>query len=126
MVTRKNSTAGRHCLCDTIETMLPDASDAVRPLLKRLFNQEVYLYALHAVKDQTVNPESWRGFHAREDPLKFVMLAGLSTQPGAFEAGSGLGVNRCNCPLDQDEQQWQAHQYVPPTRGRKGQGPAAT
>jgi outer membrane receptor protein involved in Fe transport len=31
-----------------------------------------------------------------------------STQPGAFEAGSGLGVNRCNCPLDQDEQQWQA------------------
>jgi len=26
---------------------------------------------------------------------------------GNFEAGSGLGVNRCNCPLDQDEQQWQ-------------------
>lgn len=24
-----------------------------------------------------------------------------------FNAGSGLGVNRCNCPLDQDEQQWQ-------------------
>jgi hypothetical protein len=30
-----------------------------------------------------------------------------STAPGAFEAGSGLGVNRCNCPLDQDEKQWQ-------------------
>jgi outer membrane receptor protein involved in Fe transport len=30
-----------------------------------------------------------------------------STAAGAFEAGSGLGVNRCNCPLDQDEQQWQ-------------------
>lgn len=27
--------------------------------------------------------------------------------PGEFEFGSGLGVNRCNCPLDQDEQQWQ-------------------
>jgi outer membrane receptor protein involved in Fe transport len=26
---------------------------------------------------------------------------------GGFNAGSGLGVNRCNCPLDQDEQQWQ-------------------
>jgi Carboxypeptidase regulatory-like domain/TonB dependent receptor-like, beta-barrel len=24
-----------------------------------------------------------------------------------FSAGSGLGVNRCNCPLDQDEKQWQ-------------------
>ncbi len=30
-----------------------------------------------------------------------------STSPSAFEAGSGLGVNRCNCPLDQDEKQWQ-------------------
>ena len=28
-------------------------------------------------------------------------------EPGAFEFGSGLGVNRCNCPLDQDEKQWQ-------------------
>ncbi len=25
-----------------------------------------------------------------------------------FAAGSGLGVNRCNCPLDQDEKQYQA------------------
>ena len=24
-----------------------------------------------------------------------------------FNAGSGLGVNRCNCPLDEDEKQWQ-------------------
>ncbi|HJR61602.1 MAG TPA: TonB-dependent receptor [Vicinamibacterales bacterium] len=30
-----------------------------------------------------------------------------STAPGNFEFGSGLGVNRCNCPLDQDETQWQ-------------------
>jgi hypothetical protein len=27
---------------------------------------------------------------------------------GAFEFGSGLDVNRCNCPLDQNEKQWQA------------------
>jgi hypothetical protein len=25
----------------------------------------------------------------------------------AFQMGSGLGVNRCNCPLDEDEKQWQ-------------------
>ena len=31
-----------------------------------------------------------------------------STSPSAFEAGSGLGVNQCNCPLDQNEKQWQA------------------
>ena len=30
-----------------------------------------------------------------------------SSAPGAFEFGSGLGVNRCNCPLDQNEKQFQ-------------------
>jgi outer membrane receptor protein involved in Fe transport len=30
-----------------------------------------------------------------------------SSEPGDFEMGAGLQVNRCNCPLDQDEKQWQ-------------------
>ena len=30
-----------------------------------------------------------------------------SSLPGTFEFGSGLGVNRCNCPLDQNEKQFQ-------------------
>jgi hypothetical protein len=33
--------------------------------------------------------------------------AGFVDGPGGFNFGSGLGVNRCNCPLDQDEKQWQ-------------------
>src|SRR5688572_1433756 len=39
-------------------------------------------------------------------PAGFVSPEG-STAPGAFEFGSGLGVNRCNCPLDQNEKQFQ-------------------
>ena len=39
-------------------------------------------------------------------PAGFVNGEG-STAPGAFEFGSGLGVNRCNCPLDQNEKQFQ-------------------
>ena len=39
-------------------------------------------------------------------PAGFIDADG-STEPGAFEFGSGLGVNRCNCPLDQDEKQFQ-------------------
>ncbi|HEX2339953.1 MAG TPA: TonB-dependent receptor [Vicinamibacterales bacterium] len=39
-------------------------------------------------------------------PAGFIDSEG-STEPGAFEFGSGLGVNRCNCPLDQDEKQFQ-------------------
>jgi hypothetical protein len=40
-------------------------------------------------------------------PALFISPDG-SSSPSSFEAGSGLGVNRCNCPLDQVEKQWQA------------------
>lgn len=33
--------------------------------------------------------------------------AGFVEGDRGFNFGSGLGVNRCNCPLDQDETQWQ-------------------
>ncbi len=33
--------------------------------------------------------------------------AGFVQGDRGFNFGSGLGVNRCNCPLDQDERQWQ-------------------
>ena len=40
--------------------------------------------------------------------LPALFIGGDNTNdPGDFEGGSGLGVNRCNCPLDQDENQWQ-------------------
>jgi succinoglycan biosynthesis protein ExoO len=86
MVTRKNSTDARHCLCETIIAMLQNAPDTERPLLKKLFNQEVYQYALYAAKDRKVNPDSWRGFYVQEDPLRFLVLAGLSTHAGAYAA----------------------------------------
>jgi succinoglycan biosynthesis protein ExoO len=86
MVTSKSSTDARHCLCETIIAMLQNAPDSERPLLKKLFNQEVYQYALYAAKDRKVNPDSWRGFYAEEDPLRFLVLAGLSTHAGAYAA----------------------------------------
>lgn len=96
MVTRKSSTGARHCLCETIIAMLPGAPESVRPLLRRLFNQEIYQYALHAAKDRKVNPDSWRGFYAQEDPLRFLILAGLSTHAGAYTARRlGQVVQRC-------------------------------
>jgi hypothetical protein len=35
--------------------------------------------------------------------LPYLNIEGI----GGFRAGSGLDVNSCNCPLDQDEHQWQ-------------------
>ena len=40
--------------------------------------------------------------------LPSIFVGGNNTSgPGDFEFGAGLEVNRCNCPLDQDEKQWQ-------------------
>jgi glycosyltransferase involved in cell wall biosynthesis len=86
MVTRRSSTDARHCLCDTITAMLPGAPEPTRALLKRLYNLEVYLYALYAAKDRKVDPDSWRGFYAQQGPLRFLVLAGLSTHAGAYAA----------------------------------------
>jgi outer membrane receptor protein involved in Fe transport len=47
------------------------------------------------------------------DDFSSGLFAGFIEQPGTnpdtnrFEFGYGLGVNRCNCPLDQDENQFQ-------------------
>ncbi|MBL8190553.1 MAG: TonB-dependent receptor, partial [Acidobacteria bacterium] len=42
------------------------------------------------------------------DPFSSGLFAGFVGGPiGDFNFGSGLGVNRCNCPLDQDENQFQ-------------------
>jgi outer membrane receptor protein involved in Fe transport len=43
-----------------------------------------------------------------DDTFTSGLFAGFVEGPeGGFNFGSGLGVNRCNCPLDQDEKQFQ-------------------
>ena len=42
-----------------------------------------------------------------DDTFSSGLFAGFIEGDRGFNFGSGLGVNRCNCPLDQDESQWQ-------------------
>ncbi|HXG66108.1 MAG TPA: TonB-dependent receptor, partial [Blastocatellia bacterium] len=42
-----------------------------------------------------------------DDTFTSGLFAGFVEGFGGFNFGSGLGVNRCNCPLDQDEKQFQ-------------------
>lgn len=86
MVTKVRSTDMRHCICETINQMLPQVDEASRRLLRQLFNQEVYQYAVQAAKVRKVNPASWRGFFIQENPMRFIVLTGLSTAVGAFAA----------------------------------------
>ena len=42
-----------------------------------------------------------------DDTFSSGLFGGFVEGDRGFNFGSGLGVNRCNCPLDQDEKQWQ-------------------
>jgi glycosyltransferase involved in cell wall biosynthesis len=82
MVTRSATTNLRHCLCDTIETMIvQEPSSRRRQLLMRLFNSEVFEYAKLALRTERVDPRVWKGFHVAQDPLRFLVLQALSWLP---------------------------------------------
>lgn len=82
MVTRNNTTNLRHCLCDTIETLIAEeTSSRRRQLLMRLFNSEVFEYAKLTLRTERVDPRVWRGFHIAQDPVRFLVLHALSWLP---------------------------------------------
>jgi glycosyltransferase involved in cell wall biosynthesis len=82
MVTRNSTTNLRHCLCDTIETLIAEeASSRRRQLLMRLFNSEVFEYAKLTLRTERVDPQVWKGFHIAQDPLRFLVLHVLSWLP---------------------------------------------
>jgi glycosyltransferase involved in cell wall biosynthesis len=85
MVTRSNTTNLRHCLCDTIDSMIAEEpSNRRRHLLMRLFNSEVFEYAKLALRTERVDPRVWKGFHVAQDPLRFLVLQALSWLPHAL------------------------------------------
>lgn len=47
------------------------------------------------------------GLNIADDPFTAGMPAFFINGTGGFNLGYSLGTNQCNCPLDQEEQQWQ-------------------
>lgn len=79
MVTGRKSVNERHCMCATIEAMLPGSSAAVQLLLRKIYNLEVYKYCIRTVKSTQLKASTWKGFHTWEDPSKYLVLATLSS-----------------------------------------------
>lgn len=80
MVTRRSSVNTRHCMCETIEAMLRGAPAALARPLRRIYNLEVYKYCLQTIGKVQLSRPVWRGFHAAINPLRFLVLAVLSTR----------------------------------------------
>lgn len=82
MVTQRRHVNECHCVVPTIDGWIGDAPPPRQNLLRRLRNHETYLYALRTAKTDRVRYTSWRGFSARHDPMRFAMLALLTSPAG--------------------------------------------
>jgi glycosyltransferase involved in cell wall biosynthesis len=82
MVTKRSSVNTRHCMCETIEAMLTRAVPVIQKPLRQIYNLEVYKYCLQAAKAARVSAPIWRGFHAAESPIRFLILSMLSNNLG--------------------------------------------
>jgi glycosyltransferase involved in cell wall biosynthesis len=71
----------RHCLCATLQEMIPNASGNRRRLLMRLFNHQVFEYARHAGSRERISPEIYRGFYVSVDLQRYLALLLLSYLP---------------------------------------------
>jgi succinoglycan biosynthesis protein ExoO len=75
------STNMRHCLCATLEEMIPQASGARRHLLMRLFNHQVTEYARWAAGRERLSPDVYRGFFVSINLRSYLLLLALSYLP---------------------------------------------
>lgn len=100
-ITRTCSLNTRHCLCPTLERMIPETSGRRRRLLMRLFNTEVFEYAIHVGQKEHISSEMYRGFHIWLDPVRYGVLLALTYVPvrvqrivRAFVLGIRAGLGR--------------------------------
>jgi hypothetical protein len=82
MVTSAVATHQRHCMCDTIRTLVRAGDPSTARLLRQLYNQETFLYGKFASRSRPVDPASFEGFYVGDDPLGYVTLRVLSTTIG--------------------------------------------
>jgi glycosyltransferase involved in cell wall biosynthesis len=80
-ITRTCSLNVRHCLCPTLERMISETSGRRRRLLMRLFNTEVFDYAIQVGQREHISPEMYRGFHIWLDPGRYCILLALTYVP---------------------------------------------
>lgn len=84
MVTAKEKTNTRHCLCATVAALQAEETPEVAALLRRLLNQEILQYALEATRGGQVSASLKDDYYAADGRLGALALGALATGPGAW------------------------------------------
>jgi glycosyltransferase involved in cell wall biosynthesis len=107
-ITRRCSLNVRHCVCPTLERMISEASGRRRRLLMRLFNTEVFEYAVHAGQKEHISPEMYQGFRIRLDPGRYLILLALTYVPVRIQTLVRSCVLYVGGALGRPRSKWQA------------------
>jgi succinoglycan biosynthesis protein ExoO len=82
----------RHCLCATLEKMIPQAAESRRRLLMRLFNHQVMEYARGVGGRERLSPDVYRGYFVSVDPQGYALLLALSYLPASLQQFVRRGI----------------------------------
>jgi hypothetical protein len=107
-ITRTCSLNVRHCLCPTLERMIAETSGRRRRLLKRLFNTEVFEYAVHVGQKEQISPEIYRGFYTWLDPGRYCVLLALTYVPVRIQSLARSLVLAIGAGLGRPSSRWRA------------------
>jgi glycosyltransferase involved in cell wall biosynthesis len=80
-VTRQETFNTRPCLLATVEELISGADGERRTLLQRLFNIEIFEYALMIGSGERVTADLYRGYFVSLNPFRYVALLGLTHLP---------------------------------------------
>jgi len=86
MVTSREVTNTRHCLCATVADLQSRETGPMRRKLRRLVNHEILQYARQVTKSGPVAPALLQDYYPSEGPVGAVLLRILATRPGAAGA----------------------------------------
>ncbi len=106
-ITRTCSPNVRHCLCPTLERMIPRASGRRRRLLMRLFNAEVFLYAVHVGQKEHIAAGMYRGFYLWLDPGRYLILLALTYVPLPVQRFVRSCILRISAGLGRPPSKWE-------------------
>lgn len=90
MLTKAETFSFRQRILDTIATELPGADAAIAARLRRIYDREVFQYALKAWKSGVpVTPAMTRGFYAADDRPRAALIALMRAVPLPFAGALG-------------------------------------
>lgn len=86
MTTNKAFSNTVPCIVHSVDQMVEGERADLANLLRQLKNREIFRYALVSARTEGLQPQSWAGFDAGANPVRFMVLRALASPFGSVVA----------------------------------------